>query len=95
MSKEHRGLTAPLGDRPSEPFFIKGPMANHLMNMILDEPQCQSCRRHITSTEGWGVVADVRRDNPNEDAYIQAVRLCSRCWAFPADAMRQLTRGWL
>ena len=53
MSKEHRGLTAPLGDRPSEPFFIKGPMANHLMNMILDEPQCQSCRRHITSTEGW------------------------------------------
>ena len=45
MSKEHRGLTAPLGDRPSKPFFIKGPMANHLMNMILDEPHDRDWER--------------------------------------------------
>ena len=94
MTKK-RGLTDPLQPRPGKPVFLRGPAANKLMNMILDEDQCQSCTRYILPNEKWGVVADIRRDNPNADAYIQAVRLCSRCWAFPAAAMKQLTRGWL
>lgn len=93
MTKK-KGLMSPLQKRPDPPMFIRGALADYLMNMLLDQDQCQSCARHISMEERWGVVADVRRDNPKQTAYIQAVRLCERCWGFPAAAMKQLTRGW-
>lgn len=94
MSKaKKRGLVSPLNQQPDPPVFIRGPMANRLMTMILDQPKCQSCARRISMGERWGVVADVQREG-KEDACIQAVRLCEKCWGFPASAMRKLGRAW-
>ena len=87
------GLTAPLHKRPDPPVFVRGPLADHLMNMILDQPQCQSCARQISIGERWGVVADVQREG-KAPACIQAVRLCEKCWGFPASAMRKLGMAW-
>lgn len=92
--KKKGGLTAPLQKRPDPPVFIRGPLIDHAMTMILDQTQCQSCARTISDTERWGVVADVRRPTKNAPAVLQAVRLCSSCWHHPAQAMKQLGRAW-
>ena len=76
------------------PVFIRGGAADHLMSMILDQTNCQSCASPIDRDEGqWGVVAEVRKTG-KAPAIIQAVRLCSICWSRPAEAMRDLGRAW-
>jgi hypothetical protein len=86
MEKDHR----PPEERSEPPVFVRGALADHLMNMLLDQQRCQSCTRLIDVAERWGVVATVRRDDPEATACIQAVRLCHSCWGYPASAMRKL-----
>ena len=94
MRRKTKGLVSPLQNRPDPPVFVRGALADHLMNMILDQQRCQACARLIDTGEAWGVIADVRRDDPESTAYIQAVRLCATCWSHPAHAVKQLDGKW-
>jgi hypothetical protein len=89
MLKSRKSL---MKKKASPPIIAEGVAVERLMAELLKQQLCQSCNKPVG--EEWGVVADVQ-GGEGEPAYVQAVRLCSACWSFPAAGMKKLGQAWL